>query len=244
MRHSFIVLSALLTTACSQPAAEVVNKGDLFFGKNGNTYAASAPKPLGAGSYTAPTYQTSRNASSPAYSNETTSVANINSVSSQDLAPIGEKKSSGTISASAAKPAANAPQKSLWQSMTSSSQSDYIMPATSKIAANYGAGKSKKSESMHFKGTHGEPVYAAADGTTAFASDELKSYGNMIIIKHKNNLNTSYAHLSRMVVAKGSEVKQGQIIGYMGSSDMQFTMRNGTSPVNPNLYISTQLAAK
>ncbi len=63
----------------------------------------------------------------------------------------------------------------------------------------------------------GTPVRSVGDGVVAFAGVQ-NGYGNVIILKHRNNYNTVYAHLSRINVRKGDNVSQGQHIGAVGST--------------------------
>lgn len=70
----------------------------------------------------------------------------------------------------------------------------------------------------------GTPVVAAADGVVMAVDNNDASrtrkyqYGKYVLIKHPNNLETLYGHLSRQIVAAGQEVKKGDIIGYSGST--------------------------
>ncbi|MBI2582874.1 peptidoglycan DD-metalloendopeptidase family protein [Candidatus Azambacteria bacterium] len=65
----------------------------------------------------------------------------------------------------------------------------------------------------------GAPIRAARDGTVAGAGDNGRyAYGRWVAIQHDNGLTTLYAHLSRAIVSRGSQVKRGQVIGYEGST--------------------------
>jgi len=68
-----------------------------------------------------------------------------------------------------------------------------------------------------FGARRGTPILAAADGRVIF-SGRKGGYGNVVKIQHKDNYVTLYAHQSRIKVKKGTRVKQGQIIGYVGST--------------------------
>ena len=68
-----------------------------------------------------------------------------------------------------------------------------------------------------FGARRGTPILAAADGRVIF-SGRKGGYGNVVKIQHKDNYVTLYAHQSRIKVKKGTQVKQGQIIGYVGST--------------------------
>ncbi len=70
----------------------------------------------------------------------------------------------------------------------------------------------------------GTPVFAADDGIVMYADNNDRSpwakyqYGKYILLRHKNNLATLYAHLSRQLVGRSVEVKRGEVIGYVGAT--------------------------
>lgn len=80
-------------------------------------------------------------------------------------------------------------------------------------------GYSKMHKGMDFAAPTGTPIYAAGDGTVEYAG-RFSSYGNYVRIRHNNKLKTAYAHMHkiRSGVSVGSRVKQGQIIGYVGTT--------------------------
>ena len=90
----------------------------------------------------------------------------------------------------------------------------------------------------------GEAVHAAADGQVIYASNEIASYGQMIVIRHADNYVTAYAHLSAMAVTPGVAVKRGQIIGKTGKSgdarrpQLHFELRRGETELDPIGYLS------
>jgi murein DD-endopeptidase MepM/ murein hydrolase activator NlpD len=84
----------------------------------------------------------------------------------------------------------------------------------------------------------GEAVHAAADGTVIYASDEIASYGRMIVIRHADDYVTTYAHLSDMAVTKGVTVRRGQIIGKSGKPALHFELRKGDAQMKPDGFMS------
>lgn len=94
----------------------------------------------------------------------------------------------------------------------------------------------------------GEPVWASGGGEVVYVGNGLAGYGNMILIKHPGNKTTAYAHLSRITVDKYQRVKQGDIIGYVGSTgnvrtpQLHFAVREGNRPVDPKKYLATNVA--
>jgi murein DD-endopeptidase MepM/ murein hydrolase activator NlpD len=102
----------------------------------------------------------------------------------------------------------------------------------------------------------GTPVYATADGTVERA-DWFSSYGLYVAIEHGSDLETRYAHMSRLAVAAGEHVHKGEIIGYVGTTGrstgphLHYEVRVGGEAVNPIPYMAetratgrTVLAAK
>ena len=92
----------------------------------------------------------------------------------------------------------------------------------------------------------GSPIVAAGDGQVVRAG-WAGGYGRQVMIAHSGGLSSSYSHMSEMVVAPGSLVHRGQLIGYVGSSGLStgphthFEVRRGGIPVNP-LSVSIQSA--
>lgn len=84
----------------------------------------------------------------------------------------------------------------------------------------------------------GTPILAAADGVVVFAGDG-GSYGNMIILRHKNGLYTVYGHASKLIAKKGKYVKRGQKIALVGSTGastgphLHFEVKSTEKHVNP-----------
>jgi lipoprotein NlpD len=86
------------------------------------------------------------------------------------------------------------------------------------------------------------PVFASQNGIVVYSGDGLRGYGELIIIKHSNNLLSAYAHNSSRLVKEGVAVKQGQIIaksgkGTDGQGLLHFEIRKNGQPVNPLKYL-------
>lgn len=88
----------------------------------------------------------------------------------------------------------------------------------------------------------GTPIYATADGMVSKAK-WFSSYGNYVSIEHGAELQTRYAHMSRIAVTAGDRVKKGEIIGYVGSTGrstgphLHYEVRIGGEAVNPIPYM-------
>jgi len=90
----------------------------------------------------------------------------------------------------------------------------------------------------------GTPVKAAEDGVVAYAGNELKGYGNLVLVRHANGFVTAYAHASDILVKRGDSVKRGQVIAHSGqtgsvtSPQLHFEIRKGATPVDPAQYLN------
>jgi murein DD-endopeptidase MepM/ murein hydrolase activator NlpD len=90
-------------------------------------------------------------------------------------------------------------------------------------------------------GTSGTPVFATGAGIVSIAG-WIQGYGNLVQLDHPGGLSTRYGHLSRILVARGEPVGQGELIGKMGSTGhstgphVHYEVRVNGSPVNPMLY--------
>lgn len=93
-------------------------------------------------------------------------------------------------------------------------------------------------------GPVGTPIYATADGIVG-RSGWVGGYGNLVELEHGGKLQTRYGHLSRIMVAPGSRVKRGQVIGLMGStgrstgSHLHYEVRMDGRAVNPVPYLDS-----
>ncbi len=92
----------------------------------------------------------------------------------------------------------------------------------------------------------GTAVRAAGPGTVVYAGSELKSFGNLILIRHLNGWVTAYAHNRKLLVKEGAHVKTGDTIAEVGASgsvatpQLHFETRRGRLPVNPLLHLPKQ----
>ena len=137
------------------------------------------------------------------------------------------------------------------KSEIASNASGFMWPVNSKkIISEYGPkGGGKANDGINIASADGEPVWAAADGEVVYVGNELAGYGNMVLIKHQGGKATTYAHMSKATVEKYDHVKQGDIIGYVGSTgnvkepQLHFAIRDGSSAVDPMKYLSRKVVA-
>jgi murein DD-endopeptidase MepM/ murein hydrolase activator NlpD len=87
------------------------------------------------------------------------------------------------------------------------------------------------------------PIKAADDGVVIYSGNELKSFGNLLLVRHSNNYITAYAHAKELRVKRGDTIKSGEIIGMSGQSgntstpEIHFEIRKGSTPVDPMQFL-------
>jgi len=135
---------------------------------------------------------------------------------------------------------------------------DFVQPVPNvTVNSNYGirihpiTGEVSNHQGVDLACSSPESIYAAKDGRVVFAefpgSSPLNTYGNIVVIQHENNLYSAYAHLSKVVVEVGHEIRQMEVIGQCGSTGrstgdhLHFEIHAGTmfgTRVNPTMYLS------
>lgn len=118
-------------------------------------------------------------------------------------------------------------------------------PVRGRVIAAYGAKTNgKQNDGINVAVPEGTPVKAAEDGVVAYAGNELKGYGNLVLVRHANGYVTAYAHASELEVKRGDTIKRGQVIaksgqtGDVGSPQLHFEIRKGSSPVDPLRFLN------
>jgi murein DD-endopeptidase MepM/ murein hydrolase activator NlpD len=117
-------------------------------------------------------------------------------------------------------------------------------PARGRVVTNYGAKTNgKQNDGINIAVPEGTPVKAAEDGVVAYSGNELKGYGNLILVRHSNGYVTAYAHASELMVKRGDSIKRGQIIaksgqtGEVSSPQLHFEIRKGSTAVDPTQFL-------
>lgn len=115
----------------------------------------------------------------------------------------------------------------------------FIWPHPGEIIQGYKAGVNK---GIDLAAKVGDPVLASQAGRVVYSGNALRGYGNLIILKHDNNLLTAYAHNKTLLVKEGEPVTKGQRIAEAGQSDsdrpkLHFEVRKQGKPVDPMDYL-------
>lgn len=133
-----------------------------------------------------------------------------------------------------------AENKTIAEAPAAASSKGFIWPVKGKVISEFGSKVGGEyNDGINIAAQQGEPIVAAADGEVVYSGNELRGYGNMIIVRHDNGLMTAYAHADRILVSKGERVKQGVTIATVGKSggveqtQVHFGVRKDKQPIDP-----------
>lgn len=217
--------------------------------------AAAAPSPTvaasaGASPSLAPT-------AAPVYSQQTASAAPQAAVTVSNLPPPGSTApaapaptaSAPVAAAPVAAPPVSAPISNPTQTASlpptplpepPKSGKGFLWPVKGEVIAEYGTtSKGQHNDGINIAAARGTPVLAAEAGVVAYAGNELRGFGNLLLIKHEGGWMTAYAHNDALLVKRGDVVKRGQKIAKVGDSggvsqpQLHFEVRQGTRAVDP-----------
>lgn len=135
------------------------------------------------------------------------------------------------------------PKKQL-PKISARSSSKFSWPVRGKILSQYGAkNHGLFNDGINISATRGISVKASENGVVAYAGNEVKGMGNLVIIQHSGGWMTVYAHMDSMSVKRGTRVNVGQPIGTIGMTgkvdkpQLHFEIRKGTKAYNPTQYL-------
>jgi len=118
-------------------------------------------------------------------------------------------------------------------------------PVRGRVIAGFGPkSNGLQNDGINLAVPEGTPVKASEDGVVAYAGNELKGYGNLVLVRHSNGFVTAYAHASELMVKRGETVKRGQVIAKSGQTgsvtapQLHFEIRKGATPVDPAQYLN------
>lgn len=120
----------------------------------------------------------------------------------------------------------------------------FIWPASGKVVSGFGVkANGLRNDGINIAANVGAPVYAAASGEVLYAGSQLRAYGNLILIQHKNGLISTYGHNDSLMVVPGQVVEQGQQIATVGKTgnvavpQLHFELRRNADAVDPMRYL-------
>lgn len=141
---------------------------------------------------------------------------------------------------------APAPESSVKQAEATGAMPSFRWPVKGRIIAAFGQNANgATNDGINLAVPEGTPVKAAEDGVVAYAGNELKGYGNLVLVRHSNGYVSAYANASELLVKRGDSVKRGQTIAHAGqtgnvtSPQLHFEIRKGSTPVDPTKYLGS-----
>lgn len=131
------------------------------------------------------------------------------------------------------------------QSVPTQNAGSFRWPVKGQIVSGFGAElDGRRNDGIDIAIPVGTPVRAAAAGEVIYASNGLKGYGNLVLIRHANGYVSAYAYNSEIKVRRGDKIRQGQIVAKSGQSGaakeptLHFELREGKVPVDPLGHLS------
>ncbi len=120
----------------------------------------------------------------------------------------------------------------------------FLWPVQGRLISAFGTSEGgERNDGINIQAKEGAPVRAADAGTVTYVGNELKGYGNLVLIRHDNGFVSAYAHSESVTVARGERVTRGQVIAYAGATgdvtqpQLHFELRLNTKPVDPTPYM-------
>ena len=125
----------------------------------------------------------------------------------------------------------------------------FVWPVEGSLISRFGTkGKGLHNDGINLAAPRGAPVHAAQAGVVAYAGNELRGFGNLVLIRHDKGLMSAYAHNEALLVKSGDTVRRGQTIARVGSSgsvdrpQLHFEIRRGREAVNPLRFLRQRSA--
>lgn len=131
------------------------------------------------------------------------------------------------------------------EQVASNNAAGFRWPVRGRVIAGFGPKPTgQQNDGINIAVPEGTPVRASDDGVVAYSGNELKGYGNLVLVRHANGHVTAYAHASELLVKRGDTVKRGQTIaksgqtGNVSSPQLHFEIRKGATPVDPMQFLT------
>jgi murein DD-endopeptidase MepM/ murein hydrolase activator NlpD len=141
-------------------------------------------------------------------------------------------------------PAGHQPEPSKLKTEVTAALPKFRWPVNGRVITAFGPRPSgAQNDGINVSVPAGTPIKAAEDGVVAYAGNELKTYGNLVLVRHSNGYVTAYAHASEILVKRDETVKRGQIIakagqtGNVAAPQLHFEIRKGSTPVDPAPFL-------
>lgn len=126
------------------------------------------------------------------------------------------------------------------------SAGNFRWPVRGRVISSFGEkNDGETNDGINVSVPEGTSVRASENGVVAYAGNELKGYGNLVLVRHADDWVTAYAHNSEITVKRGDVVSRGQVIAKAGQTgtvttpQIHFELRKGSTPVDPLKYLAS-----
>ena len=143
------------------------------------------------------------------------------------------------------KPTVESPRTDPAKTEAKTTAPSFRWPVRGRVIADFGSKPgADRNDGINMAVPEGTSVKSAEDGEVVYSGNELKGYGNVVLVKHADGWVSVYAHASDLLVNKGDKVTRGQIIARAGATgsvsqpQLHFELRKGQRPVDPKTYLT------
>jgi murein DD-endopeptidase MepM/ murein hydrolase activator NlpD len=126
----------------------------------------------------------------------------------------------------------------------------FVWPVRGRVVSDFGSkGGGLHNDGINIAAAQGTPIRAAESGVVVYAGNELRGFGNLVLLRHADGWMTAYGHAEELTVQRGDQVRRGQVIGRVGatgnvtSPQVHFEIRRGSRPVNPRDHLLSESAS-
>ena len=116
----------------------------------------------------------------------------------------------------------------------------FLWPVKGNLLSKFGdKGGGLRNDGINVAAPKGAPIHAAENGVVIYAGNELKGFGNLLLVKHADGWMTAYAHAESLVAKRGDQVKKGQVIARVGATgnvdapQLHFELRHKKVAMDP-----------
>ncbi len=245
--------------SATQPATGGIDRGasPTTLNQQAAALGASPPKPVAPSVVTIPSEKphSTQVASIAAAPPTASDVASSATASEPTVTPVAVKTPSADPASSAQGPAVNPPIENTPSAPASDTQIaslgeqpgglvTFRWPARGRVISEFGTKPGgARNDGINIAVPEGAEVKASKDGTVIYAGNELKGYGNLVLVRHDGGWVTAYAHNSQLRVKRGDAVKRGDTIALAGATgsvsqpQLHFEIRQGNRPVDPRAHL-------
>ncbi len=126
-----------------------------------------------------------------------------------------------------------------------SSSTRFVWPLRGSVISGYGAKPGGlRNDGINIAASSGAPVVAADAGVVAYAGNELRGFGNLLLLRHAGGWTSAYAHNNKLLVKRGDRVSRGDVIAHAGATgrvarpQLHFELRRQSDAVDPLRFLT------